>query len=91
MLKHADYLAATAPILSNLEGKFAGLPIELLDKNYQEVVARLSRESKSGLWVVLCVSSQPSQLESDCITLATQQCEKIIHFNPHINSNEAGL
>ncbi|MBO54140.1 MAG: hypothetical protein CL886_00595 [Dehalococcoidia bacterium] len=83
MLKHADYIAATVPILNALEGKFAGLPIQLQDDNYREVVARLDRESQSGLWVVLCVSVNPSQIESDCITLATQQCEKVIQFNPN--------
>lgn len=88
MMKHADYLAATLPILDVLEGKFAALPIQLLDNNYKEVVARLIRESKAGLWVVLCISSQPSRVESNCITLATQQCEKVIHYNPHSTNDE---
>jgi hypothetical protein len=77
LLKYADYIAATDLTIASLHGKFTGVPLTLTEDNLEEVSSRLGSEAKSGLWVIICVSSNPTTLESKFIRLAEKHYNNI--------------
>ncbi|MAZ58889.1 MAG: hypothetical protein CL753_00355 [Chloroflexi bacterium] len=59
LLKHADYVVGSPETLEKIHNYVGGVPLTLYEHNIQEILSRLERETKAGLWTVVCTLGEP--------------------------------
>ena len=59
LLKHADYVVGSTETLEKIDNYVGGVPLTLHEHNIQEILSRLERETKAGLWTVVCTLGEP--------------------------------
>ena len=59
LLKYADYVAGLPEILEKFDDYIGGVQLAFHERNVQEILSRLERETKAGLWTVICTWGEP--------------------------------
>ena len=77
LLSYADYTAGTAEALDVVRPWIRGLELALGDDNLEEVLSRLGREARSGLWPVVVCLGDPTESHPGLIELARQYCDHV--------------
>ena len=67
LLKHADYVAGSAETLEKVNSYVGGVPLTIYEHNIQEIFSRLERDTKSGLWMVVCTLGDPVVFDIDLL------------------------
>lgn len=84
LIAFADYTAGEAAALDLVRPWIRGLEAEIRagnteENNTEEVVSRMAREARAGLWTVICVlGNAPEQDHPDLIDLARKHCDKVV-------------
>ena len=78
LLKYADYVAGTADALQAVDTFANGSPLVLDGENTEEVVSRLGRDTRAGLWAVVCTIGSPSELHQEVLRSAKRHCAKVV-------------
>ena len=79
LIAFADYTAGDAAALDLVRPWIRGLEAVILPDNLEEVVSRMGREARAGLWTVICVmGDNPAQEHPDLMALARRHCEKVV-------------
>ncbi len=81
LLKHADYVAGTADALDAVRNSVSGTELALDAKNTDEVLSRLGRDTRAGLWAVVCAIGRPSESHHELLKAAEQYCDKVVILN----------
>lgn len=78
LLKYADFVAG-APEALDAVRNVAGAPeLTLTGENTEEAMSRFGRESRAGLWVVVCTIGSPSESHPELLKAAEQHCDKVV-------------
>ena len=56
----------------------SGIELELNGSNTDEVVSRLGRDTRAGLWTVVCTMGSPSESHPDVLKAAEEHCDKVV-------------
>tara|TARA_B100000809_G_scaffold121734_1_gene119897 strand:+ start:313 stop:1113 length:801 start_codon:yes stop_codon:yes gene_type:complete len=78
LLKHADYVAGSPDALDAVRNSASGTELELNGKNTDEVLSRLGRDTRAGLWAVVCTIGSPAESHSELLKAAEQHCDKVV-------------
>jgi len=78
LLKHADYVTGTPEALAAVRDFASGTELELNGDNTEEVVTRLGRDTRAGLWTVICTIGSPAEFHTDLLKAAEQNCDKVV-------------
>jgi precorrin-6B methylase 1 len=78
LLKHADYVAGSPDALDAVRNSASGTELELNGKNTDEVLSRLGRDTRAGLWAVVCTIGSPAESHSELLKAAEQYCDKVV-------------
>lgn len=78
LLKHADYVAGTPEALDAIRNFASGTELELDGENTDEVVSRLGRDTRAGLWTVVCTIGSPAEHHTELLKAAEQNCDKVV-------------
>ena len=78
LLKHADYVAGFPGALEAVRDVVGGVELVLDGKNTEEIVSRLGREARAGIWAVVCTIGSPSQAHPKLLQAAEQHCDKVV-------------
>ena len=79
LVPFADYTAGDAASLEMVRPWIRGLEAEIRPGNTEEIVARMAREARAGLWTVICVpGSNPEADHPELMELARRHCEKVV-------------
>jgi len=78
LLKYADFVAG-APEALDAVRNVAGAPeLTLTGENTEEAMSRFGRESRAGLWVVVCTIGSPSESHAELLQAAGKHCAKVV-------------
>ena len=77
LLKHADYVAGTHEALDAVRKFVSGAELELTSNNTDEIISRLGRDARAGLWTVVCTIGSPSESYPELLRAAEKHCEKV--------------
>jgi len=78
LLKHADYVAGTPEALDAVRSSASGTELEMTGSNTDEVLSRLGRDARAGLWNVVCVIGSPSEFHPEVLKAAEEHCDKVV-------------
>ena len=78
LLKHADYVAGTPEALDAVRNSASGTELEMTGGNTDEVISRLGRDTRAGLWTVVCVIGSPSEFHPEVLKAAQEHCDKVV-------------
>ena len=78
LLKHADYVAGFPKALDAVRDLAGGVELVLNDKNTEEIISRLGRETRAGIWAVVCTIGSPSQTHPKLLQAAEKHCDKVV-------------
>ena len=78
LLKHADYVAGTAETLNAVRNFTGGVELVLNGQNTEEIVSRLGRDTRAGIWAVICTIGSPSEFHSELLHAAEKHCDKVV-------------
>lgn len=79
LIAFADFTAGDAAALDLVRPWIRGLEALIRPDNLEEVVSRMGREARAGLWTVICVSGdKPEEEHPDLMALARRHCEKVV-------------
>ena len=79
LIAFADYTAGDAAALDLVRPWIRGLEALIRPDNLEEVVARMGREARAGLWAVICVSGENPESEyPELMALARRHCDKVV-------------
>lgn len=78
LLKYADYVAGEADALSAVHSFSGGVELTLSSENTQEIVSRLGREARAGIWGVICTIGSPSEFHGEVLRAAEKHCDKVV-------------
>ena len=78
LLKHADYVAGTPEALDAVRNLTGGASLTLNGQNTEEIISRLGRETRAGIWAVVCTIGSPSELHPELLQAAEQHCDKMV-------------
>ena len=78
LLKHADYVAGSPEALDAIRNSAGGTELALDGKNTDEVLSRLGRDTRAGLWAVVCTIGSPSESHPELLQAAEQHCDKVV-------------
>ena len=78
LLKHADYVAGTPEALDAVRNVASGTELTLNGKNTGEILSRLGRDTRAGLWTVVCTIGSPSESNPELLKAAEQHCDKVV-------------
>ena len=78
LLKYADYVAGAPDALSAVHEFSSGTELTLTGKNTQEIVSRLGRETRAGIWAVICTIGSPSEFHREVLQAAENHCDKVV-------------
>ena len=78
LLKHADCVAGTPEALDAVRKSASGTELELNGSNADEIVSRLGRDTRAGLWTVVCTIGSPSEFHAELLKAAEEHCDKVV-------------
>ena len=79
LIAFADYVAGAAVALDLVRPWIRGLEAVIRPDNIEEIVSRMGREARAGLWTVICVpGNDPEEEHSELMALARQHCDKVV-------------
>ncbi len=78
LLKYADNVAGAPEALSAVTNLATGSELALDGKNTIEVVSRLARDARAGIWNVICTIGSPSESHQELLRVAEKYCDKVI-------------
>jgi len=78
LLKHADCVAGTPEALNAVRKSASGTELELNDSNVDEIISRLGRDTRAGLWTVVCTIGSPYKSHAELLKAAEEQCDKVV-------------
>ena len=79
LIAFADFTAGEAPALDAARPWIRGLEAEIHPDNLEEVVSRMGREARAGLWTVICVpGDDPDNDHPELMALARKHCDKVV-------------
>ena len=82
LVPFADYTAGDAASLELVRPWIRGLEAEIRPDNTEEVVARMAREARAGLWTVICVPGDNPETDHPALMgLARQHSEQVVIVN----------
>jgi len=55
-----------------------GAELTLNGKNTEEIVSRLGRETRAGIWAVICTIGSPSESHPEVLQAAEKHCDKVV-------------
>ena len=79
LIAFADYTAGDAAALDLVRPWVRGLETVIRPDNLEEVVSRMGREARAGLWTVICVTGDsPEDDHPELMALARRHCDKVV-------------
>ncbi len=78
LLKHADYVAGSPEALDAVRDYSGGAELALNGKNAEEVISRLGRETRAGIWAVVCTIGNASESDPELLQAAEKYCDKVV-------------
>ena len=79
LIAFADYTAGDAASLDLVRPWIRGLEAVIRPDNIEEIVSRMGREARAGLWTVICVpGSDPEKDHPELMALAKRHCDKVV-------------
>ena len=78
LLKHADYVAGFPKALEAVRELAGGVELVLNGSNIEEIVSRLGRDARAGIWAVVCTIGSPSQAHPELLQAAEKHCDKVV-------------
>ena len=78
LLKHADHVAGTPEALDAVENVAGGVLLTLNGQNTEEILNRLGRDRRVGLWEVICTIGSPSEFHPELLQAAEKYCAKVV-------------
>ena len=78
LLKYADYVAGAPEALDAVRNFAGGAELTLNGKNTEEIVSRLGRETRAGIWAVICTIGSPSESHPEVLQAAEKHCDKVV-------------
>ena len=78
LLKHADYVAGAPEALDAVRVFAGGAELTLNGRNTEEIISRLGRDARAGIWAVVCTIGSPSELHPELLKAAEQHCDKVV-------------
>ena len=78
LLKHADYVAGAPEGLVAVADLTSGAQLTLNGENTEEIISRLGRETRAGLWAVVCTIGSPSESHQELLQVAEKHCDKVV-------------
>ena len=78
LLKHADYVAGAPEALVAVADLTSGAQLTLNGENTEEIISRLGRETRAGLWAVVCTIGSPSESHQELLQSAEKHCDKVV-------------
>ena len=79
LVAFADYTAGEAAVLELVKPWIRGLEAVIRPGNLEEVVSRMGREARAGLWTVICVlGDDPAADYPELMGLASNHCDKVV-------------
>ena len=79
LIAFADYTAGDEAVLGMVRAWVRGLEAVIRPDNREEVVSRMGREARAGLWTVICVTGDDPELEHpELMALARRHCDEVV-------------
>jgi len=78
LLKHADYVAGAPEALNAVRNFAGGAELALNGQNTEEILARLGRDTRAGIWAVICTIGSPSEFHPELLQAAEKHCDKVV-------------
>ena len=78
LISYADYVAGAAGALAVAGPWIRGVELEMREDNVTEILSRLGREARSGIWSVVCCLGDPADPCPELIALARQYCDHVV-------------
>ena len=79
LIAFADYTAGESAALDLVRPWIRGLEAVIRPDNLEEIVSRMGREARAGLWAVICVfGSNPAGDHPELMALAERHCDKVV-------------
>ncbi len=78
LIAFADYTAGEKAALDTVRSWIRGLEVVIRPDNREEVVARMGRETRAGLWTIICVlGDDPATADPTLLALARRHCDHV--------------
>ncbi|MBT98114.1 MAG: hypothetical protein CL902_05750 [Dehalococcoidia bacterium] len=78
LLKYADNVAGTTAALDAVRNFVSGVEQPLNGENNIEIISRMGRDARAGVWNVVCTIGSPSELHQELLRLAEEHCDKVV-------------
>lgn len=78
LLNYADYVVGEPAALEIVRPLMRGVELVLRPDNGDEVMSRLGREVKAGIWVVVCCLDDPNEAGNATVALAKKHAETVV-------------
>ena len=78
LLKNADYVAGTPDALDAVRDFASGALLTLNGRNTEEIISRLGRETRAGIWAVVCTIGSPSEFHPELLQAANTHCDNVV-------------
>ncbi len=76
--KHADYVAGAPEALNAVRNFAGGAELALNGQNTEEILSRLGRETRAGIWAVICTIGSPPEFHPQLLRSAEKHCDKVV-------------
>jgi hypothetical protein len=77
LISYADYVAGSEQALAVVRQWVRGVEIVIRDDNKEEVLARLGREARTGIWAVVCCLGDAARPCPELVALAQEYCDHV--------------
>ncbi len=77
LLKHADYVVGTPAALELVRPWGRGVELTLSPDNAEEIIARMGREVRSGIWAVVCCLGNLDEDRDNILALSKQYADTV--------------
>ena len=81
LLNMADYVVGDAPSLAAVASYVRGVRLETRPDNREELVNRAARETREGLWAIVCVMGEGADAD-ETVALARQHADTVAVHEP---------
>jgi hypothetical protein len=78
LLKYANNVAGTAEALNAVRNFATGTEQSINGENNIEIIARMGRDARAGVWNVVCTIGSPSELHQELVQMAEKHCDKVV-------------
>ena len=78
LLKYADFVAGAPEALDAVRNVAGGIELWLNGSNTEEAMSRFGRETRAGLWAVVCTIGSPSESHTELLQAAEKHCAKVV-------------